>query len=99
MSEHRGKVKWAWTRQAELAFRNLKKTFTEPPILQHFDPAQLIILQTDASGFAITGIPNQYEVFGVLRLVNFFSRECSSAEQNYDTYDRELLPIVEILKQ
>jgi hypothetical protein len=92
-------VKWEWTREAELAFRKLKRTFTEAPILQHFDPAKPIILQTDASGFAIAGILNQYDVFGVLRPVNFYSRKCSPAEQNYDTYDRELLAIVETLKQ
>jgi hypothetical protein len=39
-----GSAKWEWTREAELAFRKLKRTFTEAPILQHFDPAKLIIL-------------------------------------------------------
>jgi len=92
-------AKWEWTRQAELAFRKLKRTFTEAPILQHCDPAKPIILQTDASGFAIAGILNQYDGFGVLRPVNFYSRKCSSAEQNYDTYERELLAIVDTLKQ
>jgi len=94
-----GSAQWEWTLEAELAFRNLKWTFTEAPILQHFDPAKPIILQTDASGFAIAGILNQYDVFGVLRPVNFYSRKCSPAEQNYDTYDRELLAMVETLKQ
>jgi hypothetical protein len=82
-----------------LAFRKLKRTFTEAPILQHFDPAKPIILQMDASGFAIADILNQYDVFGVLRPVNFYSRKCSPAEQNYDTYDRKLLAIVETLNQ
>ena len=50
--------KWEWTRDAELAFRKLKRLFGETPILQHFDPAKPIILQTDASGFAIAGILN-----------------------------------------
>jgi len=91
--------KWEWTREAELAFRNLKKAFTEAPILQHFDPAKPIILQTDASGFAIAGILNQYDGFGTLWPVNFYSRKCSPAEQNYDTYDQELLALVETMKQ
>ena len=98
-SENRGKVKWEWTRQAELGFRKLKRTFTEAPILQHFDQAKPIILQKDASGFPIAGILNQYNGFGVVRPVNFYSRKCSSAEQNYDTNDWELLAIVETLKQ
>jgi len=98
-SENCGKVKWEWTRQADLAFRKLKRTFTEAPIPQHFDPAKPIILRTDASGFGIAGILNQYDGFGVLRPVNFYSRKYSSAEQNYDTYDPELLAIVETLEQ
>ena len=98
-SENCGKGRWEWTWQAELAFRKLKRTFTEARILQHFDPAKPIILQTDASGFAIAGILNQYNGFWVRRRVNFYSRKCSSAEQNHDTYYQELLAIVETLKQ
>jgi hypothetical protein len=92
-------VKWEWTRDAELAFRKLKSAFTDAPILNHFDPAKPIILQPDASGFAIAGILNQYDGFGILRPVNFYSRKCTGAEQNHDTYDRELLAIVETMKQ
>ena len=98
-SEYRGKVKWEWTRQAELAFRKLKRTFTKAPILHHFVPAKPIILQIDVCGFANAGTLNQYDGFGVLRPVNFYFRKCSSAEQNYDTYDRELLAILETLRQ
>ena len=65
--------KWEWTRGAELAFRKLKKAFTDAPILQHFDTAKPIILQTDASGFAIGRILNQYDGFGTLPTVNFYS--------------------------
>ena len=77
----------------------MKRTFTEGPILQHFDPAKPIILESDTSGFAIAGILNQYDGIRVLRPVNFYSRMCSSAEQNNDTYDPELLAFVESLKQ
>jgi len=94
-----GSSRWEWTQDAELAFCKLKRTFTEAPIIQHFDPRKPIILQTDASGFAIAGILNQYDGFRTLRPVNFYSRKCSPAEQNYDTYDRELLAIVETMKQ
>jgi hypothetical protein len=36
----------------------LKKAFTKPPILQHFNMQRPIILQADASGFTIAGILN-----------------------------------------
>ena len=85
--------KWEWTRDADVAFQKLKRAFIEAPILQHFNPEKPIILQTDASGFAIAGILNQYDGFGVLRPTSFYSRKCPPAEQNYDTYDRELLAL------
>jgi RNase H-like domain found in reverse transcriptase/Reverse transcriptase (RNA-dependent DNA polymerase)/Integrase zinc binding domain/Chromo (CHRromatin Organisation MOdifier) domain/Integrase core domain len=89
---------WEWSREAEQAFQKLKRAFMEAPILQHFDPERPITLQTDASGFAIAGILNQEDDDGVLKPVCFYSRKCSPAEQNYDTYDRELLAIVESFK-
>jgi hypothetical protein len=80
-------AKWEWTLQAEVVFRKLKRTFPEAPIPEHFDPAKPIIPQMDASSFVIAGILNQYDDFGVLRPVNFYSWNCSSAKQNYNTYD------------
>jgi len=91
--------KWEWTWDAEIVFRKLTRVFTYAPILKHFELAEAIILQTDASGFAIASIPNQYNCFGILRPVNFYPRKCSGAEQNYDTYDRELLAIVETMNK
>jgi hypothetical protein len=88
-SENCGIVKWEWTGQAVLVLQKLKRTFTETPIHQDFDSAKPIILQMDASGLAIAGCLNQNDVFGVLRPVNFYSRMCSPAEQNYNTYDWE----------
>jgi hypothetical protein len=84
---------------ADIAIQKLKRAFTEAPILQHFDAEKPITLQTDASGFAIAGILNQFDSFGVLRPTSFYWRKCTSAEQNYDTYDRELLAIVASMKQ
>jgi hypothetical protein len=94
-----GSWKCEWTRDAELPFRKLKKAFTKAPILQHFNSQKPIILQTDPSGFAIAVIHNQYDGLGILRAVNFYSRKCSLAKQNYDMYDQELFAIVETMNQ
>jgi hypothetical protein len=91
--------KWEWTQHAEIALQKLKRAFIEAPILQHFDPEKPITPQTDASGFAIAGIFNQFDGFGVLRPTAFYSRKCTPTEQNYETYDRELLAIVVATKQ
>jgi hypothetical protein len=57
---------WEWTREAEFPFPKLNRAFTEALILQYFDPAKPRILQTDASGFTIAGILDQYDEFGTL---------------------------------
>jgi hypothetical protein len=94
-----GSAKWEWTREADVASQKLKRAFTEAPILQHFDAEKPITLQTDASGFARAGILNQFDDFGFLRPTLFYSRKCSPTEQNYDTYNRELLAIMASMKQ
>jgi hypothetical protein len=52
----------------------------------------------EASGFTIAGSLNQYDGLGILRTVNFYSRKCSPAEHNCDTYKWELLAIKETLR-
>jgi hypothetical protein len=43
-----------------------KRAFTDQPILNHFDLAKPIIVQTDASGFTRARILNEYDGFGIL---------------------------------
>jgi hypothetical protein len=38
------KLKWKWTRDAELAFQKLNTAVTDAPILNHFNPGMPIIL-------------------------------------------------------
>jgi hypothetical protein len=94
-----GSAKWEWTRKEDTALQNLKRAFTEAQILQHFDVEKPITLQTNASGFAIAGILKRFNGVGVLRPTSFYSRKCTPAEQNYDTYDREFLTIRVAMKQ
>jgi hypothetical protein len=51
----------------------MKRAFTNVLLLNHFDPAYWIILQSESSGFAIAGILNQYNGFAIPRPVNFYS--------------------------
>ncbi|PRP78085.1 hypothetical protein PROFUN_13894 [Planoprotostelium fungivorum] len=63
----------------------------------HFDPSLPIVLETDASDFAISGVLSQRHKDG-LHPVGFMSRKMQPAELNYDTHDKELLAIIESLK-
>jgi len=46
-------VKFRWDTAAEKAFQDLKRAFSTAPILRHFDPSRPLILETDASDFAM----------------------------------------------
>lgn len=87
-----------WTEEAEKTFKDLKQRFTTAPILMIFDPELEIIVETDASDFALGGCLNQLSA-GKLKPVAYYSRKLSPAELNYDVHDKELLAIVEVFKQ
>ena len=69
--------------------------FVTPPILRYFDPRQDIIIEIDASNFAIGCVLSQ-DWNDKLHPVAFHSRKMSSAERNYEIHDKELLVIVEV---
>ena len=87
-------VVFQWNREANDAFEELKKKFTQAPILQTFDPERQIVLETDASDYAIGMCISQYDEEGRLKPVAFHSRKLQPAEQHYEIHDKELLAIV-----
>jgi hypothetical protein len=94
----RKNTEYVWTDKCENTFQILKKAFTEAPVLRHHDPEDMIVLESDASNYAIAGILSQYDKEGVLRPVAFYGRTMIAAELNYDIYDKELLAIVECFR-
>jgi len=89
---------WSWNTEAEAAFQELKKRFTQAPILTRFDPTRPVILETDASDFAIGAVLSQRDEENRLHPVAFHSRKFQPAEINYDIHDKELLAIVDAFK-
>jgi len=83
------------TQEARESFFKLKKAFAEMVLLHHFDPARRTRLETDASGFAISGILSQLAENGNWVPIAFYSRKMHPAELNYGIHDQELLAIVE----
>ena len=83
-----------WTEAEQFAFEELKRRFTEAPILAIFDPELPIIVETDASDYAIGACISQLGKDGRLHPIAFYSRKMSPAEANYDIHDKELLAIV-----
>jgi hypothetical protein len=91
----RKQVPWTFTNQCRDAFNNLKTAFTSAPILSHFIPGTPIIIETDASDYAVAAILSTVPLDGHVHPVAFHSRTLGISELNYDTHDKELLAIFE----
>jgi len=65
------------------------------PILTHFIPDTPIIMETDASDYAVAGILSITCTNGEIRLVAYYSQTLTAPELNYDTHNKELLAIFE----
>ena len=92
-------IPWHWGQEQQAAFTTLKLAFTQAPTLAHFDYNKKSVLETDASDWAAGGILSQYDDDGLLRPVAYFSSKHSSAECNYEIYDKELLAIIKCLEE
>ena len=89
---------WSWTTDCQVVFDNIKEAFTIAPILGHWDPESLMILETNASDCVLAAILFTWSN-GEIRPIAFYSRAFSAAEINYDVHDKELLAIVESFKK
>ncbi|EDN06339.1 hypothetical protein HCAG_02942 [Histoplasma mississippiense (nom. inval.)] len=81
------------------AILQLKECFTEAPLLVHFDPQRKLRIETDGSGVAIAAVISQLMDDGHWHPIAFWSRKLTEAERRYQTYDLEMLPIVEAFRQ
>ena len=89
---------WHFTEECREAFNFLKKAFTSAPILSHWIPGKPIVVETDASDYALAAIMS-IVIDGILHPVAFHSRTFTPAELNYDVHDKELLAIFEAFKK
>ena len=86
---------WNFSEDCRRSFNALKHTFTTAPILTHFIPDTPIIMETDASDYAVAGILSITCADGEIRPVTYYSRTLTAPELNYNTHDKELLAIFE----
>ena len=84
--------------KCEQAFQKLKQACISESVLQMFNSKKLICIEMDASDLAI-GECLMQEYNGKWHLIAYHSQKMSSAEQNYDIHDKELLTIMECLDQ
>jgi len=91
---------FTWGLNHTKVFETLKTTFTQAPILAHFNPDNPIIVETDASDYVFAAIishisPNN----GDIHPITFYSCRVQPANLNYKIYDKELLAIFKAFQQ
>jgi hypothetical protein len=57
------------------------------------------VLKCDSSGYAVGGVLSQYNNKEVLRPCAYFLRKNNAHECNYKIYNKELLAVVQCLKE
>ena len=90
--------RFIWSNECQLAFDELKKRLMSDPVLAIYDPTKPVEVITDASKFGIGGVLHQNHGKG-WQPVAFYSRKLKGAELNYPTHDREMLAVIEGLKE
>ncbi|GFH49966.1 hypothetical protein CTEN210_06442 [Chaetoceros tenuissimus] len=90
----KGKMKITWTEEMDDAFIQLKQMVTEEVFLTYPDWSKPFDIHTDASDKQLGAVISQNG-----KPIAFFSRRLSKSQRNYTTTEKELLSIVECLKQ
>ena len=91
----RKNMPWNFDEKCKLAFLSLKQAFMSAPVLTHYKPDCLLVIETDASDYALAAILSQIEPNGEIHLITYLSRTFLDTKLNYDTHDKELMAIYE----
>ena len=92
------KATWRWTEEEQEAFEQLKVLLSQAPVLSLYNSKGKILVDCDASNYAIGAVLSQVGDDGEEHPLEFFSRCMTKAECNYCTTRRELLALIEALR-
>ena len=93
-----GKAEWNWTEDQQAAFDKLKDAICQEPVITIYVPGSPLRVETDSSDFANGSILSQ-KIDDVWHPVAFRSKSLQEAQRNYEIYDKELLAIIEALRE
>ena len=91
--------KFEWTIKCQEAFNILKWRFTEEPVLLMPDQLKPFQIELDASKVATGAVLTQLDLDGDQHPVAFMSKMFTDTERKYEIYNRELLGIIQSLKE
>ena len=89
---------WNFDDDCRIAFNILKQAFTSTPILTYWVLDAQLVVETDASGYALAAILSIMTKDNEIHPVAFHSRTFSAPELNYNVHNKELLAIFEAFK-
>nr|GEV45590.1 putative ribonuclease H-like domain-containing protein [Tanacetum cinerariifolium] len=84
--------RFTWTSEAAKAFKILKATVTEAPVLALPNFDEVFQVECDASRVGIGGVLSQNQ-----RSIAFFSKKLNDARRKYSTYDKKFYAIIRCL--
>ena len=87
-------AKWKWTDKHTKAFEKIKKLISKETLLSYPQFDKPFEIHTDASKDQLGAVIMQEG-----KPIAFYTRKLNPAQRNYDTTERELLAIVETLKE
>ena len=88
------KKKFEWNESCEKAFVTTKELMAKDVMLAYPNFSKKFVLHTDASDLQLGSVISQEN-----RPIAFYSRKLNSAQRRYTTTEKELLSIVETLKE
>jgi RNase H-like domain found in reverse transcriptase/Integrase zinc binding domain/Reverse transcriptase (RNA-dependent DNA polymerase)/Integrase core domain len=92
-------AKFDWNDQCQEAFETLKRRFLQEPVLMMPDHSKPFQIESGASKYASGAVLTQTDINGDRHPVAFLSKTFTDTERRYEIYDRELLGIVQALKE
>ena len=91
-------IPWNFDEKCKLAFLSLKQAFTTALVLTHYKPECPLVIETDASDYALAAILSQVEPDGDIHPITYLSQTFLDTKLNYDTHDKELMAVYEAFK-
>ncbi|QGA19827.1 hypothetical protein EYB26_007522 [Talaromyces marneffei] len=92
-------VPFVWAKQCGEAFEKLKQALVSAPVLVYYDLNKLTRMETDASDGVVAAVLSQLCDDREWHPVGYYSATMSTAEHNYDIYDKEMLAIIRAFQE
>ena len=87
-----------WPKQARNSFDQIKHILASGTLLHHYQEGAILSISSDASATSVGAVLHQH-VNGERQPLAFASNKLTLAQQNYPTFDRELLAVYFAIRQ